>query len=318
MSKLQVRIWLLRLVPIVAIVAATFLLISENKPLNTIEVDLNNRLQVPPLREESTWGRSQNGELRVGMAGIVTPTLTLQNHRELVIFMGHELGRQATLVMRPTYAEVNGLIRRRQVDVSFVCSLSYVEGSDNSSMELLVAPLVNGRTVYYSYLIVPHDSPITSYGDLRQSVFAFTDPLSNSGHLAPVYYLTLLGETPETFFSRYIYTHSHDNSVIAVANGLADGAAVDSLVYDQLAITNPELVSKTRVIARWGPYGIPPVVVNPALDPQLKEQLRNFFLNLHNSATGAKILHSLGIDRFVIVEDNLYDSIRQMRDKMGG
>ena len=318
MTRVHVRVWLLRLVPVIAIVAATFLLLGETKPLDTTTVDLNNRLQVPPLREESTWGRSQNGDLRVGMSGVVTPTLTLQNHRELVIFMGHELERQATLVMRPTYAEVSGLIRRGQVDVSFVCSLLYVEGKAASNMELLVAPQVNGRTVYYSYLIVPRDSPSSSYEDLRQGVFAFTDPISNSGHLVPAYYLSLFGETPDTFFSRYIYTHSHDNSIIAVANGLVDGAAVDSLVYEQLAVTNPELVSRTKIIARWGPYGIPPVVVNPALDPQLKEQLRNFFLNLHNSATGARILHSLGIDRFVIVEDNLYDSIRQMRDKVGG
>lgn len=314
---MRVSTRLLRLIPVIAIVAATFLLIDENKPLNTIDVNLDNRLQVPPLREESTWGRSQNGELRVGMAGIVTPTLTLQYYRELVIFMGRELGRQATLVMRPTYTEVNGLIRRRQVDVSFVCSLSYVEGNDNSSMELLVAPLMNGRTVYYSYLIVPHDSTSTSYADLRQGVFAFTDPLSNSGHLAPAYHLALLGETSESFFSRYIYTYSHDNSIIAVANRLADGAAVDSLVYDQLSITNPELVSKTRVIARWGPYGMPPVVVHPGLDPRLKEQLRTFFLNMHNSTTGVRILHSMGIDRFVIVEDDDYDSIREMRDKVG-
>ena len=318
MRNLQVRIWLLRLIPIVAVAAAIFLLLGESKPLNTTAVDLNKLLQVPPLREESTWGRSQNGELRVGMSGVITPSLTLQNYRELVIFMGHELERQATLVMRPTYAEVSGLIRRRQVDVSFVCSLLYVEGAENSSMELLVAPLVNGQTVYYSYLIVPQDSTSINYTDLRQSVFAFTDPLSNSGHLVPTYYLTPLGETPDTFFSRYIYTQRHDNSIIAVANRLVDGAAVDSLVYDQMSITNPELVSKTKIIARWGPYGIPPVVVNPGLDPQLKEQLRNFFLNMHNSATGVKILHSMGIDRFVIVEDADYDSIRVMKTRVGG
>ena len=286
MIKLQVRTWLLRLVPIAAIVAASSLLIVEAGPLDTTEVNFNNRLQIPQLNGVSVGG-TQNTSLRVAISGVITPTRTLH------------------------------LIRGGQVDIAFVCSLAYLEGRDVSSMELLVAPVVNGRTEYYSYLIVPYDRPNTSLENLRQKVFAFTDPISNSGHLAPTYQLALLGETPGGFFRRYIYTYSHDNSIVAVADKLVDGAAVDSLVYDQLAITNPELISKTKIIARWGPYGIPPVVVNPELDPKLKEQLRIFLLNLHNSDTGVRLLRGIGIEKFVIVEDDLYSSVREMKNKLG-
>ena len=317
MNKLQVRIWLFRLVPIIAIVAARFLLIVERKPLDTTELSLYNRSQILPLPGVSARDSSQNAKLRVAISSVISPIRTLQNYQELLTYMGHELGQQVTLILKPTYTEVNNLIRGGQVDVAFVCSLAYVEGKDNSSMEILVVPAVNGQTVYYSYLIVSHDSPSTSFEDLRQGVFAFTDPISNSGHLAPTYQLSLLGGDPQSFFSRYIYTYSHDNSIIAVADKLVNGAAVDSLVYDQLAITNPELVSKTKVIARWGPYGIPPVVINPALDSQLKKQLQDFFLNLHNSNTGARILQGLGNDKFVIVDDDIYRSIREMKNKLG-
>ncbi len=102
-----------------------------------------------------------------------------------------------------------------------------------------------------------------------------------------------------------------------MADKLTGGAAVDSLVYEQLAAGDPELISRTRVIARWGPYGIPPVVVSPTLDSQLKQQLQSLFLGLHDSDEGSSILSSLAIDRFVVVPDDTYDSIREMKNKLG-
>ena len=78
-----------------------------------------------------------------------------------------------------------------------------------------------------------------------------------------------------------------------------------------------ELESRTKIIARWGPYGIPPIVVNPALDHELKQQLRDFFLSLHESTEGNKILNNLGIDKFLVGSDNMYDSIREMKTKLG-
>ena len=104
---------------------------------------------------------------------------------------------------------------------------------------------------------------------------------------------------------------------MAVADKLVDGAAVDSLVYEQLVTDNAELASKTKVIARWGPYGIPPVVVSPTLDSRLKQQLRDFFLDLHKSSEGMKRLNNLSIDKFVVISDDIYGSIRKMERKLG-
>ena len=91
-------------------------------------------------------------------------------------------------------------------------------------MEALVVPEVNGIPLYYSYLIVRADAPFRSLADLRDRTFAFSDPLSNSGRLVPVYQLALMGETPESFFGRYIFTYAHDNSIKAVAENLVDAA----------------------------------------------------------------------------------------------
>jgi phosphonate transport system substrate-binding protein len=180
-------------------------------------------------------------------------------------------------------------------------------------MELIAAPQVRGDVVYYSYLIVNRNSNAQSLGDLRGASFAFTDPLSNTGRLAPIYQLALRGKNPDSYFSQTIFTYSHDGSVRAVADGVVAAAAVDSLVFDYLVSSEPSLTDKVKVIERWGPFGINPVVVNPHLDAGLKTDLQRVFLGMDNDPEGLNILRNLMVDRFVVPDDSIYDSVREMR-----
>jgi phosphonate transport system substrate-binding protein len=86
--------------------------------------------------------------------------------------------------------------------------------------------------------------------------------------------LARMGETPERFFKRSIFTYSHSANVEAVAVRFVDGASVDSYVYDYLAATNPRLTDKTRIIERSPPHGITPVVVRADLAPAAKARIR--------------------------------------------
>jgi phosphonate transport system substrate-binding protein len=256
--------------------------------------------------------------LRVAVAAVVSPKVTLDSYRGLLDYLANRLDRPVELLQRPTYAEINELVRSGQADLAFVCGGAYVEAQRDFGMELLVVPQVKGKTVYYSYLIVPTDSTARSLEDLRGKRFAFTDPLSHSGHLVTQYRLLEKGETPETFFAETIFTYSHDNSVRAVASGLVDGASVDSLVYDLLASREPTLAIQTRVIEVSDPYGIPPVVVHPALSSEIKAQLRDALLEMSNDPDGRRALATLHIDRFVPANPENYDRIRQMASIVRG
>ncbi len=281
-----------------------------------ITVRLDERVDIAAVRVAPAQTPSA-GELRIAIAGVMSPSRTLDAYDQLLSYLGRQVSMQVTVDQRSSYAEVNELLRTGQADLAFVCSRAYLEGKDAFGMELLLAPEVNGERVYYSYLIVPAGSSATSLADLRGKVFAFSDPLSNSGKLVPEYQLALLGETPNRFFARYEYTGSHDNSILAVAEGLVDGAAVDSLVYEYVLARNPELGSQVRVIARWGPYGIPPLVARPGLDPAIKERVRTALLTMDADPEGRRALDALGIDRFVTIDDRAYDSIRQMMIALG-
>jgi len=289
---------------VVAVAAAVSL--TLNKPGDVLDVSLEEpRVAAEqPLKEEP---------LRIAVAAMTSPKSTFEHYQDILEYIGARLDRPVELVQRETYQEVNDLIEQGQLDMAFVCTGAYIEGHERFGMEILAAPIVYGEPVYYSYIVVASDSAATDLADLRGTTFAFTDPISNTGTLVPTYLLGQMGETPDTFFDQYMYTYSHDRSIHAVADGLADGAAVDSLIYDYMAATDDPAIVGTRVLATSDPYGIPPIVVHPDLDPGLKQQLRSVLLEMHADPVGRSILSSIKIDRFEVIEDSAYDSVREMQ-----
>ncbi len=251
-------------------------------------------------------------QIKIAVAAMISPKYTYKYYIELLNLIGELMNQQVIFVQKKTYAEVNDMLKRRELDLAFVCSGPYVSGKKDFGMEILAVPICHGEKVYYSYFITSRTSGITSFQDFRGKIFAFTDPLSNTGYMVPTYYLAKQNETPEYFFRKFFFTHSHDNSIQAVADGLADGAAVDSLIFDFIRTTTPELTENTIIIKKSPPYGIPPVVVHPSMAPEKKEKLRKIFLSLHENPQGKKILTNLKIDRFVKGNDKDYDTVRTL------
>ncbi len=250
--------------------------------------------------------------LQVAVAAMVSPKETFVYYRELLEYVGAKMGKQVELIQRKTYGEIDELLGKGLIDVAFVCSGPYAAGKDRYGFDLLATPEIHGSHFYRAYLIVNANSSYNRLEDLRGKVFAFTDPGSNTGRLVPTYWLAVIGEKPETFFGSTIYTYSHDNSIMAVARGLVDGASMDGSIWDYLDQRNPSLTSSTRIIKKSEPYGIPPLVASRQLSKQLKQRISNLLFSMHEDPDGRRILSELSIDRFVPPQDDWYDTIRQM------
>ena len=260
--------------------------------------------------EADTPGKSA---MKIAVAAMISPKFTYKYYVELLNLIGERMEKQTVFVQKKTYAEVNALLKERKIDVAFVCSGPYVSGKREFGMEIIAVPVCHGKKVYYSYFIASKKSGITTFDDFKNKVFAFTDPLSNTGCMVPTYYLARRHEMPETFFKKTFFSHSHDNSILAVSEGLADGASVDSLIYDFLSVKRPDLTIKTIVVERSDPYGIPPVVVHPDMDTKTKEKLKELFLTIHRDPMGHACLENLQIDRFEEGYDADYDTVRALQ-----
>ncbi len=269
-------------------------------------IDLTQREPLPSAAE------AQVVPLRLAVAAIISPQGTVESYSDLARYLSKKLDRPVELVQRRTYAEVNDLVAQDAVDLAFVCTSAYVAGHDSFGMALLAAPEVDHQQIYFSMLIVPADSVAQSMADLQGKVFAFTDPISHSGRAYPTYLVVQLGSTPDAFFNRTFFTYSHDKAIAAVAAGIADGAAVDSLVLKYALERDPALAKKIKVIHQSPPFGIPPVVVPPNISPRLKAKLRETLLDMADDAVGQTVLKELGFDRFSLLDDNAYNSARKI------
>ena len=248
----------------------------------------------------------------VAVAAMISPKETFGYYRQMLDYIGERLGREVQFIQRKTYSEINELLGLGQIDLAFICSGPYAAGKEIYDLELIATPQVQKSHFYQSYLIVNKASQFNRIEDLKGRVFAFTDPDSNTGKLVPTYWLFEMEEQPESYFSKTIYTYSHDNSILAVAKGLVAGAAVDGLIWEYYHQKDPTFTSRTRIIRKSEPYGIPPLVASKHLSPELKDRIRQLFFSMHNDPEGQKILAELMIDKFITPKDEWYDSIRQM------
>jgi phosphonate transport system substrate-binding protein len=254
----------------------------------------------------------ESTQLKVAVAAIISPKETFIYYRQLLDYIGNKMGREIQFIQRKTYAEINELLGKGQIDLAFICSGPYVVGKEKYGFQLVATPEVQNSHFYHSYLIVNKTSAFRKLEDLRGRVFAFSDPDSNTGKLVPTHWLSQLSERPETFFGKTIYTYSHDNSILAVAKELVDGAAVDGLIWEYYHRKNPIFTSKTRIIRKSEPYGIPPMVASNIIPIELMTKIRSLLFSMHEDPKGRAILKELMIDRFIAPQDKWYDSIRKI------
>ncbi|MDD2901930.1 MAG: phosphate/phosphite/phosphonate ABC transporter substrate-binding protein [Syntrophales bacterium] len=269
---------------------------------------------VPVARPSPQTGGA--GALRGAVAAMISPRETFIHYRQLLDYLARKSGKDLEFVQRKTYGEINELLGKGEIDLAFICSGPYASTKDRYGFVPLAVPEVQGSTSYRAYLIVNRNSPLHRLHDLKGQTFAFTDPDSNTGRLVPTFWLAGLHQRPETFFRQIIYTYSHDNSILAVARGLVAAAAVDGLVWEYYQATNPVFTSKTRIIKKSEPYGIPPLVASRHLPVVERERLKHTLLTMHQDPEGRKILTELLIDRFLPLQEEWYEPIRSMHRRL--
>lgn len=226
-------------------------------------------------------------------------------------YLEARLSQPVVFVQRGTYREVIDLLFSESVDVAWLCGFPFVLYPQR--IRLVAVPSYQGRPLYQSYLIVPGaDRSTELIVQLRSRVFAYSDPLSNSGYLVPRAELIRAGEVPEQFFRRTFFTFGHRKVVQAVQAGLADAGAVDGYVWDTLLRQQPTAVEGLRIAWRSPHYGFPPVVARASLESDRVQLISEALQNMPRSERGRYLLQRLNIDGFQRADDGLFDGIRAL------
>ena len=262
------------------------------------------------LEPVSSPKQGTKGTLRVALAVGLSPTQSIAKYQALTAYLSEKLNQPVELVQKKTYKEVDDLIEEGNVDIAFVCSSSYVIGHEKFGERLVAVPISNGSMYYQSVIIANATSDIRNWSELKGRSFAFVDPQSTSGALYAMSKIKDHGGL--NFFKSYIYTYGHSNSLVAVRDHLVDAAAVDSYTLASALANSPHLTNTIRIIDTSLEYANNPVVASPRLDEQTFIAIQTALLNMDKDSSGQDALKTAGYDRFNLLEDSLYDSVRHL------
>ena len=187
-------------------------------------------------------------------------------YRFLADQIAHRLGRPVQLVVGRSFDQ----FEHGEADLGVICGLPYVWLADRHrppveplaarrppSVEPLAAAVLTGaryggRPVYYSDVIVRHDSPITRLEELEGRSWAYNEPASHSGHTVTLYSLIRLGARPG-FLGPVVEAGFHQRAIRMVHSGSVDAAAIDSQVLAIERRDHPQLADRLRIIDTLGP-----------------------------------------------------------------
>jgi phosphonate transport system substrate-binding protein len=169
-------------------------------------------------------------------------------------------------------------------------------------------------STYYASIVTWPGSGITSLKDVVGHSFAFSDPVSASGHLFPAYGLRKAGIDPDHDIKAE-YAGSHVGSFEAILNKKVDAGELNS--QQIAAATAAGIYNPQTFITLWKSQPIPndPIAVRGDLPDAFKKRLTAAVLSLNFAMLSAdehKHLMSKDATGYVAAGDSQYDVIRDL------
>lgn len=145
-----------------------------------------------------------------------------------VDYLSKELGVKINLRIANDYAALIEGQRSGNIQIAYYGSASFARARlTGVKTEAFANDQSNdGATGYYSVFYVKASSPYKTIEDLKGKNLGLVDPNSTSGNNVPRFELNKKGiPDAEAYFGKVVFTGSHENAVLALAQGTVDVAA---------------------------------------------------------------------------------------------
>jgi phosphonate transport system substrate-binding protein len=207
-----------------------------------------------------------------------------------------DMEKATGLTINPFFAsDYSGVIegmRFGKVQMAWYGNKSAMEAVDRAEGEVFAQQTnANGEPGYYSLIIAPADSKLTSVEDLLKCDgtlnFGLGDPNSTSGFLVPSTFVFAANNVdPKTCFKN-VTNANHEANSMAVANGQVDAAANNTENLTLVEQNNPEAFKKIKVIWKSPLIASDPIVWRKDLSEETKAKIKDFMFSYGSGkATG--------------------------------
>lgn len=242
-------------------------------------------------------------------------------YKPVIDYLGKMTGKKIEFYMPTSYATVVEAMIGKWVDVAVHGPYSYViANSKDPDIQVFATYAKKPGYIqeegpgYKAALITKKGSKFTSIDTLKGATIGLTDPASTSGNLVPrVVFTKKIDMSLEKYFSKVIYTGGHDLSTMAVYEGKVDAAFVATHRFDN--VIERGMVKKEDFNYLWFSPAIPqdPFTYRGSLCPELKKNIQETFLTLHEQPAAAAFLKNVKSNKFVKMTAADYDVIRELK-----
>jgi phosphonate transport system substrate-binding protein len=144
-----------------------------------------------------------------------------------VNYLSKELGIKVNLRVANDYAAVIEGQRAGNIQIGYYGPASFARArlTGVKTDAFIIDVNSDGSKGYYSVFYVLAKSPYQRLEDLKGKNLGLVDPNSTSGNNMPRFKMNQMGIDPDAFFSKVVFTGSHENAVLALAQGTVDVAA---------------------------------------------------------------------------------------------
>jgi phosphonate transport system substrate-binding protein len=162
-----------------------------------------------------------------------------ERYAPFMAYLSKELGVKVNLRIANDYAAIIEGQRAGNIQIAYYGPASFARArlTGVKTDAFVIDVNSDGSKGYYSVLYVLANSPYQKLDDLKGKNLGLVDPNSTSGNNMPRFKMDQMGINPETYFSKVVFTGSHENAVLALVQGTVDVAANFWMAEDDSNLT---------------------------------------------------------------------------------
>lgn len=245
-------------------------------------------------------------------------------------YLSQKLGCKVNVTLATDYSTIVEAMASKKVDIGIMPPAAYVQARDMGAAEALLTSQLGAYSretglpeegklsgTFKGEVLVKADSDIKTLEDLKGKRIATLSPNSASGYIYPVAELKEIGIDP---VKDCILTTVNDipSEMTAVLNGQQDACLVFEGARNVFAgkFSEYNLLNDLRVLyLTEGDIPNDAIAVNPDMDPALKQQIKEVFLNMNQDQAGLEAMSLWNHKGYEDADESVYDTVKAYTDK---
>lgn len=244
----------------------------------------------------------------------------------LADYLSETLGREVNVTLATDYSTIVQAMASGQVDLGIMPPAAYVQARDLGSAEAILTSVLGayddetglpleGETTgsFQGEILVLADSDMEELTDLVGKNIATLSPNSASGYIYPVAEMIEAGIDVNKDVT-LTTVNDIPSEITAVLNGQQDAAFVFEGARNvfQGAFPDNDLMEELRVLyLTEGEIPNDAIAVQPDMDEELREAIKEAFLNMGETEEGLEIMSLWSHQGYTEVDESVYDQIKE-------